>query len=388
MERLFMERFKFHVVSLPHTQVTKEYLPCAYTQKIRNFCIMMKSLGHEVILYASEDTDIEVDELVTCITKEEQQKHFGHNDWKKDFFDISWDSNLPYWQIMNNRAALEIKKRAAKKDFVALIGGYCQKPIADQMPEMMSVEIGIGYKGVFSPYKVFESYAWMHYVYGLQKFEVGQAYDSVIPNYFDPNDFPFSEEKEDYFLFIGRMITRKGAHIAAEATGRMGMKLKMAGQGVLSRDNGILKSPELELSGDHLEHVGTVGVKERGELMSKAKAVFVLTQYIGPFEGVAVEAMMSGTPIITTDWGCFTEYNIDGVTGFRTRTLAEIMEAMKNVDKLDYAKIREYAINNFSMDRVKYQYQAYFEQLYELWKDGWYSTKQPGDYKRYQMNRI
>lgn len=382
-----MQKFRFHVVSLPHTQVTKEYLPCAYTQKIRNFCLMMKSLGHEVFLYASEDTDIEVDELVTCITKEEQKKHFGHNDWKKEFFDISWDYNLPYWKVMNETAAKEIKKRAKKEDFVCLIGGWCQKPIADALPELMNVEIGIGYKGTFSNFKVFESYAWMHHVYGLQQIENGNNYDCVIPNYFDPNDFQLYP-KEDYYLFIGRMVQRKGPHIAVEAVKRVGGKLIMAGQGVTEKVGDRIKSKELEVWGDHIEHIGTVNAEQRKELMGKAKAVIVQTQYIGPFEGVAVEAMMAGTPIITTDWGCFSEYNHDGITGFRTRTLGEVVQALKNVDKLDPKQIRDYAINNFSMDRVKYLYQAYFEQLSQLWGEGWYSDIDNAEYKRYQLNRI
>ena len=148
---------RFHVVSLPHTQSTKEYLPCAYTQKVVNFCRMMKSLGHEVFLYASEDNDAPCDELITCITKEQQRATLKANDWKKDFFAIDWDSSLPYWSIMNNTAIAEMTKRLQQKDFICLIGGWCQKPIADAFPAHLTVEFGIGYTGTFSKFKVFES---------------------------------------------------------------------------------------------------------------------------------------------------------------------------------------------------------------------------------------
>ena len=42
---------RFHVVSLPHTQTTRAYSHCAYTEKVRKFCDMM-SVNHEVFLYS------------------------------------------------------------------------------------------------------------------------------------------------------------------------------------------------------------------------------------------------------------------------------------------------------------------------------------------------
>ena len=383
---IYTEKMTFHVVSLPHTQTTKEYLPCAYTQKVINFCRMMKSLGHKVYLYASEDNDAPCDELVTCITKEQQRSMLKANDWKKDFFAIDWDSKLPYWATMNNTAILKMREKLKPRDFICLIGGNCQQPIAQAYPDHQTVEFGIGYTGVFSAHKVFESYAWMHHVYGLQKNGNGNSYDTVIPNYFDPADFPFSAEKEDYFLFIGRLITRKGPHVASEVCRRLGYKLKMAGQGVTSMDNGKIVAPEITIDSHNVEHVGTVDVKQRGELMSKARAVFVQTQYIGPFEGVHVEAMMCGTPVITSDWGVFTETVKDGVHGYKTRTLGEAMWAAQNVDKLDYAAIRKYAIEQFSIDTVRYRYQDYFKQLMSLWGEGWYSEKyDPADKREMGM---
>ncbi len=53
---------RFHVVSLPHTQTTTEYTSCAFTEKVRRFCIMMKSMGHEVYLYSGEYNQAPCDE--------------------------------------------------------------------------------------------------------------------------------------------------------------------------------------------------------------------------------------------------------------------------------------------------------------------------------------
>src|ERR1700677_520706 len=124
-------RFRFHVVSLPHTQTTKEYTACAYTMKVVKFCRMMKDLGHEVYLYASEENEAPCDELIKIVSKAEQRKWFGDYDFKQQFFNIEWDETLPHWTIPNARAIKAIAKRAGPRDFLCLIGGVCQKQIAD-----------------------------------------------------------------------------------------------------------------------------------------------------------------------------------------------------------------------------------------------------------------
>ena len=361
---------RFHVISLPHTQTTKEYLPCAYTQKVLNFCRMMNSLGHEIFLYSGYENEAPCTEHIEIISKQKHEEFFSKNNWKKEFFAIEWDSKKPYWVEANNNAITEIKKRVKQKDFICLIGGNCQKPIADAFTNL-SVEFGIGYEGVFSKFRVFESYAWMHYIYGRTKQANGNYYDVVIPNYFDKNDFYLSE-KEDYALYIGRLISRKGVHIASQVCEKLGLKLKIAGQGATKIEGEYIYYPEGKVKG---EYVGVVDVKKRAELMSKAKVVFCPTQYIGPFEGVHVEAMLSGTPVITTDWGCFSETFIEGVHGFRPRTFKEMLDSVKKCESLNPKEIREYAISRYDLDSVKYQYETYFKRLLDLWEEGWYQER-------------
>ena len=101
---------RFHVVSLPHTQTTKDFVHCAYTTKVVRFCDMMTSLGHDVFLYSSDDNEANVIEHISVITKKMQDLHFKA-DHKKTFFPIEWNSDLLYWQHMNNNAIDAIKGR-------------------------------------------------------------------------------------------------------------------------------------------------------------------------------------------------------------------------------------------------------------------------------------
>lgn len=370
---------RFHVVALPHTTTSKEYNACAYTQKVLNFCKMMMELGHEVYHYGTEGSTVECTEHISITNKQIQKRFFGDYDWKKDFFKIEWDSNLPYWADHNARAIIEIQNRKKPNDFLCLISGHCQKPIADAVgKDMFVVEYGVGYSGVFSKFRVFESYAQMHKVYAMFEGEKadGKFYDAVIPNYFDPADFPFSEKKDDYLLYLGRLITRKGILVAVETAKALNLPLKIAGQGIKEYKPGRIVSDELTIKYDKLEYVGYADIKKRGELMSHARAVFVPTYYIEPFGGVAVEAMMCGTPVLTTDWGAFTETVQHGVTGYRCRTLDQFVWAAGNVQKLDYKKIRDLTIANYSIKKIGKMYQEYFNMIYDLRGKGWYNIKE------------
>lgn len=168
-------------------------------------------------------------------------------------------------------------------------------------------------------------------------------------------------EKDDYYLFIGRLNQDKGYSIAQEVCQKLGKRLIVAGQGNFS---------------GYGEYIGVVGVEKRGELMSKAKAVFVPSLYIEPFGGVHAEAMLCGTPVITTNFGVFTETVVNGVNGYRCDMFRDFVAAAKAVEKFSTAKrkkIRADAQKRFSTTTVAKQYDEYFNRLATLWGDGWYS---------------
>jgi len=319
---------------------------------------MMHDLGHEVFLYAGEDNEAPCTEFISCISEEQRIESLNG----KHFTSASFDTSLPHWQLFLNNVINQINGRIEEKDFICLIGGTSHKPIADAFPNHMSVEFGIGYGSTFAKYRVWESYSWMHASYASYKDPTtvdGLFYDDVIPGYFEPDMFPLKKEKGDYYLYVGRMIGRKGVDIASQVCKEMSVRLIMAGPG------------------DHIpeygEYVGPVDAEKRAELMSGAIALFAPTTYIEPFGNIVPEAHFCGTPTITTDWGAFVETNEQGVTGFRCRTFDEFCKATEEVKKLDPQIIHDRAMANYSVDVIKYKYEAYFKRLLTLWDDGWYT---------------
>jgi glycosyltransferase involved in cell wall biosynthesis len=347
-------------VGLPHTNITKDFTACAFTEKVRKFSIMMKNLGHTVYTYGGPTSESPADEHISCITEEERLNVVGGNHYVM----ASFDYNLPHWRKFNANVINGIKQRLTHKDFICVIGGLAHKEIADAFPDEMTVEFGIGYGGTFAKYRVFETYAWMHTIYGSANSNPnaidGNFFDAVIPGYIDINEFPFRETPDDYYLFIGRLIERKGYQIAVETCKRLGKRLIVAGQG----------DPP-----SYGEYVGVVGPEKRAELMGGAIATFAPTTYIEPFGTVVPESMACGTPVITTDWGAFTETVIDGKTGYRCRTLQEFLDATENAKTLDRSEIRQRSIDTFGLEAIAIKYNIHFNRLYSLWEDGWYQLR-------------
>jgi glycosyltransferase involved in cell wall biosynthesis len=81
---------------------------------------------------------------------------------------------------------------------------------------------------------------------------------------------------------------------------------------------------------DDVEFVGLLNPKERKKYLANAKAVISPSHYPEPFGLTAVEAGLSGTPIISTDHGGYTETVVDGYNGFRCSYFNDFVMAINN----------------------------------------------------------
>lgn len=369
---------RLHVTGLPFAHTSRDLTVCAYTAKTAKFLKMMSARGWDIVLYGGSESRLEETdgrenvELVPIFDEDEKRSWFGDlPDNELPFTTGSWDGNSKPYVITNGRLVAEIGERYEYGDLVLLTGGLAQKGVTDALgPNYLACEWAVGYSGWFLPFACFESYAWQHYCYGKNGVKDGRWFDAVIPNFFDADDFRLAASKDgEYLLYLGRLIHRKGPHVAAEIARELDMPLIVAGPGMAEAHDGLIIATDgTRIEGD-VTYVGTVGREERAALLGGARALLVPTTYIEPFGGVAVEAMMSGTPAVTTDWGAFTE---TVPASLRFRTLAQGCSAVEHAMSLPPAVIREQAVSRYSLEAVAPLFERWFNSLDMLHRGGWY----------------
>lgn len=357
----------FHVLGLAHQPVTKFVPSCAYTMKVVNMCKMLqKNPDYRVVLYHAGHIvhPTIAERYEECVPDHVMAEAFGHDFHKT--YNQGWAPGDRTWRIFLKNAARRIMENiSAMKttDHVVLASfGDLHQPACPQTVLCPTIEMGVGYYGIWSHFKVWESYAWQHHVSGRFGLDGSRLmHDTVIPNYYNLEDFRYEEKKEDYFLYLGRVVPEKGVLQAIAACKAAGVKLTIVGK---PRDPDWLRTVA-----PGAVHFPEVGIEERRELLAKAQGLFCLTQYVEPFGGVAVEAAISGTPVIASDWGAFSETVVQGKTGWRVRDESQTIAAIKQVHTLNPADCRQWG-ETFSMDNIQKRYEAYFERCLRVFKNG------------------
>jgi glycosyltransferase involved in cell wall biosynthesis len=307
-------KMRIHVLGVPHTKTTEEFSTCAFTQKTLTLCKMLTRRGHHVIHYGVEGSNPECTENVSVMPHGVWAKFFSHPGREFYKVDVSGDF-APYHAryAASLRAAILERTGEPFTEIICHPWNGTQPGATEGIPQYR-VESGIGYRGAWAPWRVYESYAWLHMHLGeLGAWHGGKWYWNVIPNAFDLTQFlePKSQRSGD-FLYLGRLNFDKGVGIACDTAKAVGARITIVGQG----------DPTPYLA-PHVTYRPPVGIAERKELLANARALFAPTIYVEPFGSTHVEAMLSGVPVITSDFGVFPETNLHGITGYRCRTMEQ-----------------------------------------------------------------
>lgn len=134
--------------------------------------------------------------------------------------------------------------------------------------------------------------------------------------------------KKNYFLSVGRLVRGKGIEVIVEACTKLGIPLKVVGNGP------ELKNLKSQMSNfKFIEFLGEVKDEQLPALYAQAKTTIVASED-EDFGIVPVESMAYGTPVIAPRAGGFLETIVEGKTGvfFDQATAESLMAVLQNFD--------------------------------------------------------
>jgi glycosyltransferase involved in cell wall biosynthesis len=172
-------------------------------------------------------------------------------------------------------------------DLILCFFGQDHSAAVRDEPDWLVVEPSIGYRPecIFAPYRVFTSHAVMNYFYGMRNMLLNPSwFDAVIPNAFSPEEFGFSDTKQDYLVYLGRVSADKGIDLAIQVAEYTGKRLVIAGPGDLKALN-YSQIPQ------HVEMYGYADMLRRKQVLRNAYALIAPTHYLEPFGNIVVEVL-------------------------------------------------------------------------------------------------
>ena len=370
---------RIHVIAPFHTVPSAAFSWCAFTGKALRMAKMLRPYGWHVIEYANEGSESEANEKVVMLSKQEYSTYFvpetSHPGRQAQV-------GSPGYQLFTIRLREALMQRANRNDIVAYVFGNTHPDLFWMFPGLVHVETGIGYpSSSFGAWRIFESYAWMHYQWGrignpggvmpATTWDRGLAPDRtyVVPNYYDPEDWPLVAKLADppYVLFMNRFVVDKGIDLLARLIRTWAqrfpdhpLRFKLAGMG--DYDGWLAQN---HFSPSEMKIIDRLGVvtTDRAQLVGNAVASLTPSIFVEPFGGAGVEAMMTGTPVLASAFGAWTETIEHGKTGFMCRNVDDYVHGIQEAAKLDRTYIGERARRLYSLQACGAQYDRIFEEL-------------------------
>jgi glycosyltransferase involved in cell wall biosynthesis len=169
----------------------------------------------------------------------------------------------------------------------------------------------------------------------------------------DPSQYSYSDRKQDYLCFLGRMTPCKGPHLAIEVARRAGLRLKLAGEVQPMYADYWEREVKPRIDGRTIEYVGEADRRLKNELLAGAKALLFPIQWDEPFGLIMIEAMACGTPVVALPGGSVREVIGDG--GVICESVDEMVAAVGQLD-VPASRCRKRVETWFSVDRMAREY--------------------------------
>jgi glycosyltransferase involved in cell wall biosynthesis len=181
-----------------------------------------------------------------------------------------------------------------------------------------------------------------------------QGSERFVLNGLAPANYIFSESKEDYFLFMCSMdkAAEKGLEEAISLSKRKGFCLIVAGT---ARDYQTIDRVRECCARSGAEYAGDVRGEKKATILAGARAVLFPSRLNEGCPLVLLEALMSGTPVVSSSCGGSVEI-VSPDVGFLCASTAEWDQAIDHITEISPARCREVALEKYHYRRMVKDY--------------------------------
>jgi len=197
------------------------------------------------------------------------------------------------------------------------------------------------------------------YIKTVYQTDADYAYNGI-----DLDMYPFSEEKEDYLVFLSRMSYYKGALQFIDVCKKANMKGVLMGSDQYVEDPNFVMEVMRRCDGKQLLYMGEVSHDLKIHYLKNAKALIspLLPEYSEVFGLNLIEANACGTPVIVTRSGAVAEVVDHGYSGFIAENTPDIIRCLNALDSINPKDCRLNA-EKFSKQKCAERYMVLMQKV-------------------------
>jgi len=176
-------------------------------------------------------------------------------------------------------------------------------------------------------------------------------------------EWPYKSKKQDYILFVGKIIPEKGVDLVVQAAKIANLPLIIAGRRIDERYPDFFDKEIKPYLNDKIKYVGEVVGKEKLKLFKNAFAFVSPGRWEEPFGIVFIEAQACGTPVIAWNPGSSNDSIINGKTGFAIKAkddknaIKQIVRALTKIPKIKPIDCRNNVKEHYTIEKTAEKYE-------------------------------
>ncbi len=285
--------------------------------------------GHDVTLFASGDS-ITKAKLIS-VTKEYLRKNETKSIALPLLNVVTCLELADRFDVIHNHSGI----------FGMLTAGFTDTPMLTTFHGPMEEETSVAFNHYNGWYNTISKSA-------RRYFPPKPKFAGVVYNAIDCTEYPFNRGRRgDYLLYFSRFCADKGAHLAIKASRELGIPLVMAGDVHPTEIEYFRTQVKPYIDGKMIKYEGQVNNDRKKELMLHAKCLLAPITWPEPFGLFMVEALACGSPVVALAYGAAPEIVQHGETGFVVESYKEMLESVKEADRIDSRKCRQAVLDNF-----------------------------------------